>query len=121
MTQHKNPNIIYAGFVDDISLYFKGSDIFINPVIDGGGIKTKLVEALGNNLFTISTLEGAIGVPENITNGRLIIIKNNDWGLFAQSIIKANYHNSSINQEFFDYFYWGKIAEKAWNAFGKQS
>jgi hypothetical protein len=107
------PNIIYAGFVDDISLYFKGSDIFINPVIDGGGIKTKLVEALGNNLFTISTLEGAIGVPENITNGRLIIIKNNDWGLFAQSIIKANYHNSSINQEFFDYFYWGKIAEKA--------
>jgi hypothetical protein len=110
------PNIIHAGFVDDISLYFKGADIFINPVIDGGGIKTKLVEALGNDLFSISTSEGAIGVPEKITNKRLTIIKNNDWNFFAQSIIKADYKNNSINQDFFDYFYWGKIAEKAKNA-----
>lgn len=106
-------NIVYAGFVDDISLYFKGADIFINPVVEGGGIKTKLVEALGNDLFSITTSEGAIGVPEKITNNRMIILKNNHWDLFAESIIKADYRNSAINQDFFDYFYWGKIAEKA--------
>ncbi|MCY7293126.1 MAG: glycosyltransferase, partial [Ferruginibacter sp.] len=47
-------NIIYAGFVDDINLFFKGADLFLNPVITGGGIKTKLVEALGNGLTVIS-------------------------------------------------------------------
>ena len=114
-------NIVYAGFVDDISLYFKGSDIFINPVVEGGGIKTKLVEALGNDLFSITTSEGGIGVPEKITNNRMVILKNNDWNLFAESIIKADYRNSAINQDFFDHFYWGKIAEKAWYAIGNQS
>ncbi len=115
---HKN--IIYAGFVDDISLYFKGADIFINPVIDGGGIKTKLVEALGNNLFTISTIEGAIGVPEEITNKRMHIVKSNDWNLFADAIVHASYGDSSIDQAFFDYFYWDKIAKKAANAIGNK-
>jgi polysaccharide biosynthesis protein PslH len=67
LVDHKEKNIIYAGFVDDINLYFKGADIFINPVIDGGGIKTKVVEALGYDLSVISTASGAIGIPVNIT------------------------------------------------------
>ena len=40
------PNIIFVGFVDDVSIYFKAADIFLNPITEGGGIKTKLVEAL---------------------------------------------------------------------------
>jgi len=121
LKEYEHKNIIYAGFVDDINIYFKGADIFLNPVIDGGGIKTKLVEALGYNMKCISTTEGAIGIPEEITNHRLMVLKNNNWNLFAQSIMEANYHNSSINQDFFDYFYWGKIAEKAFNAIENQS
>ena len=110
------PNVIYAGFVDDISLYFKGADIFINPVIDGGGIKTKLVEALGNNLYSISTVEGAIGVPENITNNKLKIIRDTNWETFAKAIIEADFQKDNINGKFFEYFYWENIAEKAKNA-----
>ncbi len=106
-------NIIYAGFVDDINLYFMGADIFINPVIDGGGIKTKLVEALGNNLCCISTVEGAIGVPENITNGRLKVVREKDWSSFAQTIIKTDTRKGSIENVFFNHFYWGNIAAKA--------
>lgn len=108
-------NIIYAGFVEDIQLYFNGTDIFINPVVDGGGIKTKLVEALGANLYSISTKEGAIGVPEEITNNRLKIINSNDWYLFAKAITEVNHKNSSINHLFFDHFYWGNIAKKAFD------
>jgi glycosyltransferase involved in cell wall biosynthesis len=109
-------NIIYAGFVDDISLYFKGADIFINPVIDGGGIKTKLVEALGNDLYSVSTVEGAFGIPKHTTNNRLKIVDTNNWELFAENIMNADFEKSHINGNFFDYFYWGKIAEKAKNA-----
>ena len=109
-------NIIYAGFVDDINLYFKGADIFINPVIDGGGIKTKLVEALGFNLTCISTREGAIGVPESITNGKLTIIKNNNWNEFSSAILHSKNNENHIGSDFFNYFYWKNIAQKAADA-----
>jgi len=110
--QQKN-NIIYAGFVDDISIYFKGADIFLNPVTDGGGIKTKLVEALGYNLFCISTVEGAIGVPASITGNRLKVIIEKNWELFARTIININPDAGKINEQFFSHFYWENIAKKA--------
>ena len=110
---YKNSNIIYAGFVDDISLYFKGADIFINPVTDGGGIKTKLVEALGNNLFCISTVEGAYGVPVAITGNKLKIVPEKNWEVFAKTIMEINPNAGQINEKFFNHFYWENIAEKA--------
>ena len=108
-------NILYAGFVEDISLFFKGADLFINPVIDGGGIKTKLVEALGFDLFCVSTKNGAIGVPVEICNQKLNIITDNNWISFANSIISANPHQYHINEVFFNHFFWENITNKAIN------
>jgi glycosyltransferase involved in cell wall biosynthesis len=106
-------NIVYAGFVDDITVYFKGADIFINPVVEGGGIKTKLVEALGNNMSCISTIEGAIGVPEKITGGKLTIVSNTSWDDFSSAVIHCNSISEPIDEQFFNHFYWDNIAEKA--------
>lgn len=115
LVQYKEKNIIYAGFVDDINLYFKGADIFINPVIDGGGIKTKVVEALGYNLSVLSTASGAVGVPPAITGGKLEILPNNNWDLFAQRIMLLN-TEINIHPAYFDHFYWDNIAKKAADA-----
>ncbi|MEO7561240.1 MAG: glycosyltransferase, partial [Ferruginibacter sp.] len=79
-------NIIYAGFVEDVSIYFEGADIFINPVTTGGGIKTKLIEALGANLSCVSTASGAEGIPAEITGGKLIVVPDNNWQAFAAAI-----------------------------------
>ncbi len=105
-------NIFYAGFVDDIGLYFKGVDLFINPVTDGGGIKTKLVEALGNNVSCISTANGSIGVSPDITGKKLQIVPDGDWERFTNAIFEAN-TTENIPQTFFNHFYWGYIANKA--------
>jgi glycosyltransferase involved in cell wall biosynthesis len=113
----QSKNIIYAGFVDDIGLYFKGSDIFINPVTDGGGIKTKLVEALGYDLFCVSTKNGAIGVPPSICNHKLTIIEDNNFDAFANSIITANPQQFHINEDFFHHFFWKNITDKASDTF----
>ncbi|HEX2682439.1 MAG TPA: glycosyltransferase family 4 protein, partial [Ferruginibacter sp.] len=112
LVEHKEKNIIYAGFVDDINLYFKGADVFINPVIDGGGIKTKVVEALGYDLSVISTASGAIGIPVEITGGKLNIIADNDWNGFAEKIISLD-TNNHIPAAYFEHFYWDNIAAKA--------
>jgi len=113
LKQYRDANIIYAGFVDDITTYFKGVNIFINPVTDGGGIKTKLVEALGYNMNVVSTNNGAIGVDANICDGKLLLCVNEDWQSFADKMLEAMQINQLIGKEFFDYFYWDNIAKKA--------
>ena len=113
LRQYTEANIIYAGFVDDINLYFKGTDVFINPVTEGGGIKTKLVEALGYNLNVVSTINGAIGVAKDICNGKLLLCGNTDWKEFAWKMSESIGIKRQITDEFFDYFYWDNVAKKA--------
>ena len=109
---YADKNIIYAGFVDDITLFYKGADMLINPVMDGGGIKTKLVEALGHNMNVVTTTSGAIGVPLAITGEKMKIIADDNWNSFVQAIINSN-TGSAIPPAFFNHFYWGNIAAKA--------
>jgi hypothetical protein len=112
LKDYADKNIIYAGFVDDISLFYKGADMLINPVMDGGGIKTKLVEALGYNMNVVTTASGAIGVPLSITGEKMKVAADNDWNDFA-GLVMASKTTATIPQAYFDHFYWGKIAEKA--------
>ena len=111
LKSYATKNIIYAGFVDDINIYFKGADIFINPVTDGGGIKTKLVEALGHDLSVVSTKSGAIGVPLPVTGTKMCVENDGDWQSFAKAVFEVN---TTVNTPpaFFDHFYWGNIAAK---------
>ncbi|MEO6316431.1 MAG: glycosyltransferase [Chitinophagaceae bacterium] len=107
-------NIIYAGFADDITAYFKGADIFINPVIDGGGIKTKLVEALGYGTTSVSTINGSIGVTKEDAGELLRITDNDDWNEFSAEIIRAfQSAKTAVPASFYKKFYWGNIAKKA--------
>ncbi|MFM6925138.1 MAG: glycosyltransferase family 4 protein, partial [Ferruginibacter sp.] len=115
LINYKESNIIYAGFVDDINLYFKGCDIFINPVIEGGGIKTKVVEALGYGMPVISTSSGATGIPADITGGKLQVLPDNNWSEFTRAIVACN-TGKKIPSSYFDHFYWGNIAQKAAHA-----
>lgn len=110
---YKDQNIVFAGFVDDISLYFKGCDIFLNPVVDGGGIKTKLVEALGFDMHVASTLNGAIGVPEAICNGKLKVSSNEDMQKLYENVLSLFEFPAQISVAYFEHFYWGNIAKKA--------
>jgi hypothetical protein len=93
-------------------LYFKGADLFINPVTEGGGIKTKLVEALGHNLSAVSTSNGAFGISTAVTGNKLIIAGDKDWDSFCKAIISCS-TSENIPDAFFKEFYWGNIAEKA--------
>ena len=113
LAEHEKNNILFAGFVEDISLYFKGADVFINPLTDGGGIKTKLVEALGYDLTCVSTQNGAIGVNEAYCDGKLLISADAKWTNFAERMIKAPAINSTIPKVFYDHFNWEQIALKA--------
>lgn len=109
ITSKSYQNIIFAGFVDDISTYFKGADIFLNPVNEGGGIKTKLVEALAYNMNAVSTINGAIGIDPVWCNGKLLLCDDNDWNLFSELVVRASTIKLDILTAYFEHFYWGYI------------
>jgi len=114
LKNYRDKNILYAGFVDDITLYFKGADLFLNPVVEGGGIKTKLVEAIGYGTPAVSTQNGSIGVNRADAGDLLHIVDDGNWESFAQETIRVcQLPASAVPESFFQKFYWSNIARKA--------
>lgn len=112
LKEYADKHIIYAGFVEDISLYFKAADVFLNPILSGGGIKTKAIEALAMNCTVVSTELGAMGIKREICGDKLHIIENHDWQLFAETVIHSAQKEEPTPPTFFDYYYWGRVADK---------
>lgn len=109
---NRYPNVSIEGFVDDINLYFRAADIFLNPVAEGGGIKTKLVEALANDLIAVSFNNGAIGIPTNICTNKLIVIEEFDEQAFANALLHSPKDAQPIGANYFEHFYLGAIVQR---------
>ncbi|MBU6157750.1 MAG: glycosyltransferase family 4 protein [Bacteroidetes bacterium] len=102
--------IFYVGFVDDIDFYTKAADILLNPVISGGGVKTKMIEAIGLNTTVISVKSGAKGVSQEWSGEKLIIVPDNDWDQFTDAIISAEaVRNTLTPEKFYAVFSWDQI------------
>lgn len=114
LSDYKTENIIYKGFVDDIDMYFKAADLFINPITDGGGIKTKLVEALGANTPAVSFKAGAYGIPASVAGSHLSVVADGNNKQFAEAIqAKLLQAREDIPASFYNHFSWDAIARRA--------
>lgn len=103
-----NKNIIYAGFVDTIEPYFKAADIFLNPVLTGGGIKTKMVEAIAFGATVIATESGAAGILKEACGEKLKITNDGDWDSFSKAITTINSTPPTPN-EYYSHYYWENV------------
>lgn len=107
----KIKEIVYTGFVDDIDTYFQACDVFINPVVEGGGVKTKLIEALGFGKSSISYFSGSFGADALVTNGRLKVVADYDSEQFVEGIANAlQYPIQDDNATFYTDYSWKRIA-----------
>lgn len=61
------------GFVDDVDDIYRECDVMINPVIHGGGIKIKSIEALSRGKPLIASPEGAVGIAEPERSGVVVV------------------------------------------------
>ncbi len=114
LKEYAGKNIIYTGFAEDITTYLKATDIFLNPVQSGGGIKTKMVEAIGYGATVVSTQTGAVGIEKNSCGEKLAIVADNDWANFARVIEEQC--SSSYQQTpaaYYQHYYWGNIIHRA--------
>jgi glycosyltransferase involved in cell wall biosynthesis len=109
------PEIILAGYVPDINLYMQGCDAFIQPSSLATGIKTKLVEALANNLTVITMESGARGLRQPYLSSKMILVKDNAIHSFLLAMQEVK-GTISINTPaaFFTDFYWQNITHTAY-------
>lgn len=105
---YADKNIIYAGFVDSIAPYFKAADIFLNPVLSGGGIKTKMVEAIAYGATVVATKTGATGIVKEVCAGKLKIVEDGDWAGFSEAVLSAD--TATVTPaEYYHYYYWKNV------------
>ncbi len=105
-------HIFYAGFVDDIDQYTKAADLFLNPVNTGGGVKTKMIEALGMGVTVVATKNGAIGVDKTVCGEKLKIVENEDWQGFVEMIKRSIESQETIPEDFYKKYNWRMIVKK---------
>lgn len=111
-----NKNILYPGYVDDVNLYYQAADIFINPVANNTGVKTKLIEAIANHCTVVSVASGASGIRKDLCEEKLITVEDNNWNLFVDAIIQYLASEQSIHftpESFFDFYSWNTIVRNA--------
>lgn len=107
-------SLMYAGFVPDITPYLLGADCLIAPILSGGGIKVKVIEALAHNLRVVATSAAATGINPAFPGNKLTVIADNDWAAFAGEMSKSqNLTGSDIPADFYAHFNWDGIIQKA--------
>lgn len=110
-------HVHYAGFVDDIDLYFKSADVFLNPVQSGGGVKTKVIEAIACGTTVVSTKTGATGIESSVTGNKLAVVADNDWESFAELILQYCKQTTATPASYYGYYNWKQIALQVTNYF----
>lgn len=106
--------LLYTGYVPDIDLYYQAADLFLNPVLNDTGIKTKLVEALANHCTAVSTQAGASGIDRSVCGNKLHVVPDGDWNAFAEAVVSAaSLPPTATPSLFFERYGWEHISEKA--------
>ena len=98
------------GFVKNINLYIDAADVVINPILSGGGVKTKVIDALARNQRVISTQTGAVGIDVKVCADNLIVVNDNNWIEFTQAIITTIDKPKLIPEAFYNTYSWQHIS-----------
>ncbi len=97
--QNKYPNIIFCGYVRDLSEEIIGTTLIV-PITIGSGIRMKILEAVSRKVPFVSTSVGAEGLP--FTSGVDCIISD-DPETFIKGIFEIQ--NKEIRRQFTDNAY----------------
>lgn len=106
----QQPNITYMGFVENLNLFIDAADVVINPILSGGGVKTKVIDALARNQRVISTYTGALGIDISLCGDNLVVVNDNNWQEFAQAITINIDKPKAINEAFYNTYSWQYIS-----------
>jgi glycosyltransferase involved in cell wall biosynthesis len=85
---HNGKTICVHGFVDDLGSFFAHADLLMVPLLSGGGVRVKIVEAMSKGITVLSTPKGCEGL--DCVHGESIWMAETAES-FAQAIIKLTH------------------------------
>ena len=113
-TLQNNP-FIDAGFVENIKTYIMGADLLLNPILTGGGVKTKIIESISLGTPVLTTATGAKGIDSHATGNYMQVLNDGHWQNWPSTIV-AMLQDTSLKKDpltkFFETYNWSKIIEK---------
>ena len=110
---YREQHVEYLGFVEDIDQYIKAADLMINPVNTGGGVKTKLLEAIALGTTVLSSETGAKGVETEHCGEKLIQVGDEDLNAYCAAIIQQKQKPQiDTPAAFYEYYYWENIVNR---------
>ncbi|MBN2273300.1 MAG: glycosyltransferase family 4 protein [Bacteroidales bacterium] len=81
----KKQAVSFVGEVDDACSFMKSGGVMVVPVLSGGGIRVRIIEAMAMGIPVVSTAIGAEGL--DVSDGSNIMI-NDDPQSFAHAVVK---------------------------------
>lgn len=116
------PELDFRGFVDDINLYYDAADLFLNPVANDSGVKTKLIESIARGCPAVSLSSGANGIRKEVCGPLLQISPDGDWDQFSQQILWQQPGQAHQTPDgFLEYYGWDAIVRRAYDVIVKLS
>ena len=114
LNKFHSKNVIMAGQVNNIDDFYYGADLFISPVITGGGIQTKIMDALSYQLPVVCFENMLAGIPLEFTNSLIFPVNKADWQKFADNMVFIK--KQSFNPKLSEY-----IMANSWDAIAQQA
>lgn len=80
-----DPQVLVPGFVDDIDRCYKEAAVFVAPILTGGGIIVKILDALAAGRPVVTTSYGNEGIGAE--HGRDLLVADDPTG-FAEGVVR---------------------------------
>lgn len=110
------PGIFFHGEVEDAKAFADDNDIMVVPLLSGGGMRVKIVQAMAQGKIIVTSSIGAEGLdiipnyhaivsdtPEDFATGVQVLLENTDFfiklGENSIRFIKNNYTNKALASE----------------------
>lgn len=113
--QFREKGIHYTGFLPSLDDLLLSCDVMLNPVLTGGGIKTKAVEALAWGKRVVSCESGAAGLEKTVCGAALRVSADGDWDGFMADIIAAAQVPVVVPAAFYNLYAWRNVARNVLN------
>lgn len=78
-------NVFVHGFVESIDDMLKKTHMLFVPLLSGGGVRVKILEAMSNGIPVLSTTKGCEGL--GVTDGKDIVVRD-DAEAFANAMLE---------------------------------
>jgi polysaccharide biosynthesis protein PslH len=111
LNQLASDEMILTGNVDDIENYFLAADVFIDPVVSGGGIQTKIMDALSYHLDVVCYSSKAKEIKK--AEAKIFAVTDHHAEEFVNAIVEALHNRKTLSPAFFEKYNWRTIAAKA--------